>query len=241
MMENHGYTQIIGNSQAPYINSLAKQGASFTASHGVTHPSQPNYVALFSGSTQGLTDDSCPHTYSTSNLASLLLAAHFTFDGYAESMPKPGYTGCVSGEYERKHAPWTDFKNVPTGDSHTWNGFPSDYTKLPTLSFVIPNMTDDMHDGTVAQGDAWLKSHINSYASWAKTHNSLLVVTWDEDDRTTSANRIPTIFVGQHVKLGKYSENINHYNVLRTLEDAYGLSHLGGSANASPIVDVWTP
>src|SRR5581483_8886869 len=72
IFENHGYSQIIGSSQAPYINSLAKAGASFTASHGVTHPIQPNYVALFSGSPQGLTDDSCPHTFKTTNLASML-------------------------------------------------------------------------------------------------------------------------------------------------------------------------
>src|SRR5216684_6943291 len=97
--ENHGYSEIIGSSQAPYINTLADEGASFTSSHAITHPSQPNYLALFSGSTQGITDDSCPHTFSTPNLAGELEAASYTFGGFSEDMPSTGSTVCTSGEY----------------------------------------------------------------------------------------------------------------------------------------------
>ncbi|HEX8094086.1 MAG TPA: alkaline phosphatase family protein [Jatrophihabitans sp.] len=238
VMENHSNTDVIGNSAAPYINSLAQSGANFTQSYAITHPSQPNYLALFSGSTQGVTDNSCPHTFNTANLGSELIADGLTFKGYSESMPYDGYTGCSSGAYARKHSPWVNWSNVPASSNLTLNAFPSDYTQLPTVSFVTPNLNNDMHDGTVAQGDTWLRDHFDGYAQWAKTHNSLLVLTFDEDDNS-SGNRIPTVFVGAPVKPGSYSEHINHYNVLRTLEDAYDLPHAGASASATPITDVW--
>ncbi|MGI8668181.1 MAG: alkaline phosphatase family protein [Jatrophihabitans sp.] len=241
MMENHSYSEIIGNSSAPYLNSLAAGGARFTQSFGVTHPSEPNYLAIFSGSTHSLTSDSCPHTYTTQNLGSELIAAGLSFKGYSESMPSNGYTGCTSGAYARKHNPWVNFtSNVPASSNLTFAAFPaaSSYSSLPTVSFVIPNLNDDMHDGTIAAGDSWLKNNIDSYAQWAKTHNSLLVVTWDEDDSSAS-NQIPTIFYGAPVKTGTYSERITHYGVLRTLEQAYGLPYVGSSATATPITDCW--
>jgi len=95
-----------------------------------------------------------------------------------------------------------------------------------------------MHDGTVGQADTWLQSNIGGYATWAKTHNSLLIVTWDEDDGSQS-NQIPTIFYGQPVVTGRYSESIDHYSVLRTIEDMYGATPVGNSASSSPITDVW--
>jgi phospholipase C len=237
--ENHAYANIIGSSSAPYINALANSGANFTNSFAVTHPSEPNYLALFSGSTQRVVDDSCPHTFSASNLGEELHGASLSFGGYSETMPSVGYTGCqYAGLYARKHNPWVNFTNVPSSDNLPWTSFPADYSSLPTVSIVVPNLQDDMHDGTVQQGDSWLKQHLDGYVQWAKTHNSLLIVTWDEDDGTVT-NHIPTIMVGQMVKAGNYSETINHYSVLRTLEDMYGLSHAGNSANAQPITDCW--
>src|SRR5256885_15049384 len=123
--ENHGYSEIIGSSQAPYINTLASEGALFTNSHAITHPSEPNYLAFFSGSTQGIIDDSCPHTFSAANLGSELIAAKKTFTGYAEGLPSVGSQVCVSGEYARKHAPWIDFSNVPSGDNKPFTSFPT--------------------------------------------------------------------------------------------------------------------
>lgn len=116
--------------------------------------------------------------------------------------------------------------------------FPKDFSKLPTVSFIIPNHKNDMHDGTVEQADQWLKVHINPYVTWAKQHNSLLIITWDEDDFTPT-NRIPTIFVGPMVKAGVYKEKINHYHVLRTVEDLYHLGQVGESAKANPIQAIW--
>jgi hypothetical protein len=238
MEENHSYGDVIGSSSAPYLNSLAAGGASFTQSFAVTHPSEPNYLAIFSGSTQGLSDDSCPHSFSGANLGQEAIAAGLTFTGYSESMPSAGYTGCTSGNYARKHNPWVNFTNVPAASNQPFTNFPSDFSTLPTVSFVIPNLQDDMHDGTVQQGDTWLRSHMDAYAQWAKAHNSLLVVTWDEDDNSAN-NQIPTIITGAGVAVGNYGETINHYNVLRTLEDAYGLPRAGASASATPITDIF--
>jgi PKD repeat protein len=241
--ENTSESTVIGNtSQAPYINSLAAAGAEFTNSFAVTHPSQPNYLALFSGSTQGVTDDTCPQSFAANNLGNQLITAGFTFAGYSETMPSNGYTGCTSGTsgYARKHNPWSDFTDLAASTNLMYTGFPTDYTTLPTVSFVIPNLCDDMHDCSLTTGDTWLKNNLDAYATWAKAHNSLLIVTWDEDDSTTSANQIATIFVGANVKAGSYSETINHYSVLRTLENMYGLTALGSAASATPITDVWS-
>lgn len=237
--ENHAYTQIIGSPSAPYINSLATQGALFTASYGITHPSQPNYLDLFSGSNQGVTTDSCPHTFSTDNLGNLLINAGDTFIGYSEDLPSPGSTVCTSGAYARKHSPWVNFSNVPSASNLPYTYFPSDYSMLPTLSFVIPNLIHDMHDGTIAQGDTWLEANLDSYVQWAMTHNSLFIFTFDEDDGSSS-NRIATFFVGPMVVPGQYSQNINHFNMLRTLEDMYDLPYAGVSGNYSPITGVWS-
>ncbi len=239
MFENKKYSSINGSSSAPYFNSLASQGAKFTNSFAITHPSQPNYVALFSGGTQGVTSDSCPANLgSTANLGSQLIGAGRTFKGYSESMPSDGYTGCSSGTYMRKHNSWVDFSNVPAASNVRYTAFPADFTQLPTVSFVTPNMCNDMHDCSIGTGDTWLKNHLDGYAQWAKTHNSLLIVTFDEDSGT-SVNQIFTTFVGAQVKTGSYSESINHYTVLRTLEAAYGLPGLGSAASKSPILDVW--
>src|SRR6185312_2806849 len=150
--------------------------------------------ALFSGSTQGTTDDTCPQSFAANNLGNQLITAGFTFAGYSETMPSNGYTGCTSGTsgYARKHNPWSDFTDLSSSTNLMYTAFPSDFTTLPTLSFVIPNLCNDMHDCSITTGDTWLKNNLDAYVTWAKTHNSLLIVTWDEDDSTTSANQIAT-------------------------------------------------
>jgi phosphatidylinositol-3-phosphatase len=234
VMENHSYSDVIGSSQAPYLNSLARQGRSLTRMYAITHPSEPNYVALFSGTTHGLTDDSCPHRYTGSNLGRELLDAHRTFAGYSEGLPGTGSTACSAGAYARKHAPWVNFADLPTSVNKPLSSMPTDYARLPTVSFVIPDLNHDMHDGSVRQGDTWLKQHLGGYARWAAAHDSLLVVTWDEDDRSES-NRIPTVVVGARVTAGRVGTRLTLYSVLRMLEDRYGLHRLGASATAPAI------
>jgi hypothetical protein len=235
--ENKAFTQIIGNPAAPYINELSHRGTLLTQSYGVAHPSQPNYLALFSGSTHGVTSDVCPLKLSGDNLASALLAKKLSFASYAESMPQAGFEGCTYGAYWRKHNPAANWKEL-AAFNQPFSALPQDFEKLPTVALVVPDQLNDMHDGSIAQGDAWLAKNIASYAQWAMTHNSLLIVTWDEDDGLEN-NRIATILIGPMVKLGSSAQRINHYNILRSIEEMFGLAYLGDSVNANSIAGVW--
>ena len=263
MEENRSYSQILGAPAYPplafppalwpymtnwlpitqdnYIRSLADQGASFTSMHAETHPSQPNYLDLFSGSNHGVGSDATPaHIFTAPNLGGELIASGQSFAGYSESLPHTGYAGGDKGDWVRHHEPWVNFSDVPAADNLNLKKFPHDFTKLPTVSFVIPNNADNMHSDTTQAGDEWLKHHLHRYAHWAKTHNSLLIVTWDESGGIgASSNQVATIFYGAHIKRGQYSERINHFNVLRTIEDMYGLAPTGAAATATPITDVF--
>lgn len=254
--ENKGFTDVIGSGNAPYIEALAKRGTLFEKFFAQHHPSQPNYVALFAGSPLTVCDDKCPSTQFTDvNLGSELMAAGESFVGFDEDLsPK-----CKSGKFARKHCPWIDFSNVPASSSKDFTSFPqtaAGFAALPTLSFVIPNLVNDMHDGStiakqVRNGDNWLKKNLDAYAIWAMTHNSLLIVTWDEDSSsytihcpsviTTSPpkNRIVTLIVGEPVKVGTSTTEYDHQDLLRTILDMYGIAPFGGAVGAKDITDVW--
>jgi hypothetical protein len=237
--ENKTLAQVVEGGSAPFITRLATRGALFTNAHGVMHPSLPNYLALFAGVTN-TNGDGCPAlgvSPTAPNLASELLAANFSFAGYAEHLPEPGSQACSAGSYARKHAPWVAFSNVPSRDNLPMTALPASYDALPTVSMLIPDVDDDMHDGTIEEGDDWLRTHVASLLQWADTHDTLVILTWDEgfDDE----NSIPTIFYGPMVKPGRYAERIDHYNTLRTLEDLYGLALTGRAASARPIADCW--
>jgi len=240
--ENRGYSQIMDQRNSDsYIHALAKRGALFVQSYGVAHPSQPNYLALFSGSTQGVTRNSCPHTFNGDNLASSLLDAGLSFASYSESMPEVGDLSCYSGYYMRKHNPlanWQEGGRLPAELNKRFADFPQDFAKLPTVSFVIPDQANDMHDGDFGRADAWLKVNIDPYVEWAFKHNSLLILTWDEDDYR-EGNHIYTALVGPMVKSGISMQRIDHYSVLRTLMDFYGIPAIGASREAQPIMGVW--
>ena len=239
ILENKHRSSVMGSGQAPYLNKLAARGASMTHSYGVTHPSQPNYLALFSGSTHGVTGNACPqHFRKADNLGHQLRKSGLSFIGYAESLPRTGFHGCGSGRYLRKHNPWVNFGTLPASTNRPFSAFPRDYRKLPTVAFVSPNMCHDMHDCSIRTGDRWMRKHLGRYARWAPRHNSLLIVTFDEN-AGGSANPIPTIIVGANVHRGVYRERLNHYKLLRTIEDIYGLPALGRAKAASPLSTIW--
>jgi phosphatidylinositol-3-phosphatase len=255
--ENKDYEQIIGNQKASYINDvLRKEGANLTKCYAEEHHSEGNYFWLFSGSNQrvGFTDNIPSHDLTTGNLGEGLIHAGRSFKGYSEGLPEIGSLVEEKGLYARKHVPWVSFSNLPRGktvdDSSNLRfpqDFPSDYNSLPTVSFVIPNLVDDMHNGSissgVAAGDRWLRQHIDGYYKWAKQHNSLLILTFDENSQFTfsggvtdpgdkdprKANHIVTIFAGARIKPGDYEEEkgVTHVNVLRTLEAMYKLNRSG--------------
>jgi acid phosphatase len=211
VFDGKSYNQVIGNASAPFFDSLATGGANFTQSFAEATPGQPDYLALFSGSTQAVSTDSCPNTFSGPNLGADLLAAGRTFTGYAEDLPAAGSTACTSGDYARKHVPWSDFANVPASASQPFTAFPStgDYAALPAVSLVIPNTCHSMTTCSVGSGNAWLQNRLGAYANWAVDNDSLLIVTFAENDGS-AGNQIPTFIYGAGVQPGNYSEHINH-------------------------------
>ncbi len=259
--ENKDYHEIIADKAAPYLNRLAAEGVTFTQMFAEEHPSEGNYFWLFAGSNMNVGfDDQVPgREFTAPNLGAQLIAAGLSFAGYAQSLPENGSTvayaptGCLwSCRYARKHVPWISFSNVPAASDRRFADFPADYKKLPTVAFIIPDLEHDMHNGapkeSIPRGDRWLRHHLGAYERWAKTHSSLLIVTFDENadktgykgltdpaiapDRSRSRrdrrNRIPTIFAGAHLRRGYVEKTpLDHVNLLRTIEAIYGLPKAG--------------
>lgn len=238
IMENRDYDRIIGSPQAPYINrTLVPQAALMTNSHAIGHPSLPNYLALFSGSTQDVPNDSCPHAFATENVGTALVDAGQTFAGYSESMPYDGYTGCGSGEYARKHNPWVNFTNVPPSSNLVYKGFPKG---PPTLAVIVPNLCNDMHDCSTQTGDAWLEKNLPPILAYNKEHQGLLILTWDEADPDAKrTNQIATLLIGPMVARGSYHQWILHYSVLRTIETIAGIPCTGNACKVADIKEIW--
>ncbi|MBC5808807.1 MAG: alkaline phosphatase family protein [Candidatus Eremiobacter antarcticus] len=211
VMENQGYSDINGSANAPYINSLKAKGAFFTAAYAITHPSLPNYLALFSGSTQGVTDDACTYTFSTSNLASQL-----AFAGYAEG--DPGDQTCTSGDFAKKHVPWK-----------YWG-----YNTLPAsgaVKFWVPDLCHDMHDCSVKTGDDYLKGLL-------PTISGTVILLWDEGYHADySSNHIFMVMYGPGIAAGQtVSTTVTLYSVLKWIEAQKGVSCLANACSAASIV-----
>ncbi len=242
IFENESHHDIIGNPNAPYMNRLASRWANMTHSYAVAHPSQPNYLALFSGSTQGVTSDGCPVSLASPSLGSELLEAGITFRGYAETMPRNGFVGCHAHPdhlrsgwlYARKHVPWPNFTTVPRSDSWVYR------TPLvaPPARFIwiTPNMCNDMHDCSIATGDKWASKNLPNLIAWDAAHDGVLILTFDENDGSPG-NQIPTILAG-NVNPGSYAQRIDHYSVLRTIEDVFRVKPLGEARFATPLEGV---
>ncbi len=146
ILENKPSEKIIGSADASLINSLVAKSANFLQSYAIEHPSQPTYLDLFSGDNQGVTDNSRPtNHFTTPNLASQLITAGKTFATYLEDLPLAGWDSSIKKSYVRKHNPvanWmgTGTNQVPGTTNQPFTAFPSDFTKLPTISFVVPSL-----------------------------------------------------------------------------------------------------
>ncbi len=250
ILENHSYQQIVGSVHTPYINSLILMSANLQEFYALTHPSQPNYLMLFSGSNQGVTSDNLPSgtPWTTPNLGASLINSGSTFVTYSEGLPNTGSTVGASGAYARKHCPWVNWQGngvnqIPASSNLSMNDFPTDFNLLPDVSFVIPDQNNDMHNGSdperISVGDNWVEKNLKAYVDWAMENNSLFILTFDEDN-FTPINRIMCLFIGPMVRQGNYYLNrYNHYDLLHTLEDMFTLPYSGNSANAKAINEIW--
>jgi phosphatidylinositol-3-phosphatase len=240
VLENRNYDLVVGNAHAPYFNkTLIPGGVLLQNSHAIGHPSEPNYLELFSGSNQGVTNDSCPHTFRVKNIGAELVAIGKTFAGFAESMPQGGFAGCWGsrGLYARKHVPWANFPSVPASSSLVYSGLPA---TVPSLAFIVPNMCNDMHDCSTATGDDWMRKNLAPIVAWDAKNDGLLIVTWDEaDPDDDGTNHIPTVLVGPMIKPGTSQQHVDQYGVLHTIETIFAVPCFANECTSTDIKDIW--
>ena len=241
IMENKNYSDV---RDAPYVASLIASGTLLSNSYAVTHPSQPNYLALWSGSTQGVDSNDCPapgSPFTTENLGHAVESAGLTWRSYSEGLPSAGSSACTAGgdSYTRKHNPWTDWGNLNHTFERPYSDLANDVAqhRLPNLAFVVPDNCDNTHDCSVASGDRWLSDNLPAMIQ-AVGSKGLVILTYDEDD--DGSNHILTVFVGAPVRSGLViDQKVTHYTILRTITDALGLRPIGKAASEPSMVGVW--
>jgi hypothetical protein len=246
VMENKSFNEIIGSSAAPYTNGLAASGALGTGYFGVAHPSLPNYLALAGGSTYGISSDCTTCWVSAPNIADSIESAGKSWKAYQESMPSPCFIG-DSYPYAQKHDPFIYLNDIRNNASRCASHVVP-YTQLttdlaststtPNFAFITPNLCNDMHDCSVATGDSWLSQHVPQILSSAAftAQRSLLALTWDEDDFTTS-NQVPLILLGGGVTPRFASgTRFDHYSLLHTIESGLGLATLTANDSGAAVM-----
>jgi hypothetical protein len=258
LMENNSFGSIIGNSTAPYINSLAQECGLATNYHNISHPSLPNYIGMTSG--LGLTalkhfKTDCSPSKKCSTSAPSIFGQGETWKAYDEDMPSNCFPS-NSGEYAVRHNPppyYTTLSGCSTFDV-PYTQFATDLSAgtLPAFSFVTPNLIDDMHDGTVADGDTWLSNNLPAIFNSPEYQSgtTAVFVTWDEGEGGKSNNcatnttdigcRVATLVISPSTVPGTTSSvPFNHYSLLRTAEDLLGLPELGLAQNNESMISAF--
>jgi hypothetical protein len=245
VFENKESSRVLGNRAAPTFHAYARRYASLARYYGVTHPSLPNYLALVSGSTHGITSDCTSCVASGRSIADTIEASGRTWKTYAEGLPSPGYLGSFSGRYAKKHDPFAYFPDVANNPERRAQIVPltrltTDLRagELPNFSLVVPDLCHSMHDCSVRVGDTWLGRHAAPFLSLP---NSVVFVVFDEGStRLRGGGHTVGLALGAAVRPGsRFTRVTGHYGLLRTIEQAWGLPLLGRSASATPITGIW--
>jgi hypothetical protein len=245
VFENKESSSVLGNRAAPTFNAYARRYAKLTRYYGVTHPSLPNYLALVSGSTQGITSDCTDCVVDATSLADTIEASGRTWKTYLEGLPAPGYLGAESGLYAKKHNPFAYFRGIAGDPARRARLVPLSQLgpdvrakALPSLSLVVPDLCHSMHDCSVSTGDAWLRSQVGRFLQLPKT---VVFVLFDEGkSKIRGGGHTAALALGKTVRPGSSFAGVtSHYGILRTIEQAWGLPLLGHSAHAAPITRSW--
>jgi hypothetical protein len=243
VMENREYGAVIGNPDAPYVNGLAKRYALATRSYAIRHPSLPNYLALIGGSTFGIDSDCTDCNVSATNLVDQLEANDISWKAYMQGMPRPCYSGAVKGRYAKKHNPFLYFDDIRQDGPRCHRVVPFrvyvddlDKGNLPRFVWITPDLCHDGHDCGIQTADLFLKNHVPALLD-ALGDNGVLFLTWDEGYSSdgcceqAAGGHIVTVVAGpaarSHVKS---SARVDHYSLLRTIEEAWGFKRLRGAA-----------
>jgi phosphatidylinositol-3-phosphatase len=244
LMENKENSDVLGSSAAPYANALARRYGVATQSFAITHPSLPNYLALTSGSTDGISSDCTSCTVKAANIVDQLTRAAISWKAYLQDVPTGCFKGSGAGTYAKRHNPfiyYTDVADNPQRCAHLvgFTALASDLRsgRLPTYSWITPNLCNDTHDCGVAQGDSFLAGAVPALVR-ALGPQGFLVLTWDEGVSNAgccggaTGGHVATIVVGPQVVPGsREAVPVDHYGVLATVEQALGLPLLGAAAD----------
>jgi hypothetical protein len=255
----HVFVVILENTDArlaenlPFVTRLAARGAILRNAHCITHPSQPNYLAVAAGSTLGITGSE-PLSLDGLHLGDLAEGKGLSWKVYAEQFPGACYLGETSGavadgQYVRRHVPFLSFLNIQQNPArcltHVVNAgnFDADLAagNLPNLSIYIPDNLHNGHDSNAFIADAWMESRFGSLLDDPRFMDQMLfIITYDESS-SPSDLRITTVLFGSMVRVGaESSDSYNHYDLLRTIETVLGLGTLGRFDNyAHPVTGVW--
>ena len=245
VFENKESGSVLGSRDAPTFNQYARVYARATQFYGVTHPSLPNYLALVAGSTFGHTTNCADCPIAARSLADTIDASGRTWKAYAEGLPARGYLGGSSGRYAKKHNPFAYFTPIINSPERRERIVPFGELKkdaaqgqLPDLAFVVPDLCDSMHDCSVRTGDRWLRRTVGPLLKLPRT---AIFVTFDEGaSNVRGGGHIPTLVVGTAVRpKSTFRLVANHYGLLRTIEQGWGLPRLGRSARARPLTGIW--
>jgi hypothetical protein len=234
--------------QQPFLSQLASKGVLLSNYSAITHPSQPNYIALTSGNTWGVTDDN-NHTVNAKNIVDLIEEQGLSWKSYEEDYSGGCDLSAQIGNYVRKHDPlisYTDVQSDATRCAKIVNAtqLATDVAAnaLPNFSFYSPNLQNDGHDTDVTFADNWLSATFSSLLQNPNfTNNTLFVVTFDEGANNSAVNQVYTVLYGDMVQAGvKSSQAVNHYSLLAMVEQYLGLGSLGqNDASAQAITGIW--
>jgi hypothetical protein len=248
VMENKDFSEVIGSPDAPYVTGLARRYALATGYYGVTHPSLPNYLALISGSTFGITTDCTDCNVSAPNLVDELERRRISWRAYMGGMPSSCFGGASAGLYEKKHNPFMYFESIYEDPLRCAKVVPLTALdgalragRLPRFVWITPDACDPTHDCDTPVGDRFLARLVPRLLR-SLGPRGVLFLTWDEG-RTDAGccgkpggGRIPTIVAGPAARpRARSGRPFDHYSLLRTIEDGLGLRRLGASAGARPL------
>jgi len=244
-LENHEASAITASSM-PYLYGLSTTYGRADQFYAVTHPSLPNYLAFWSGSTQGVTDDGT-YNLGAASLSSQMAAAGRSWRTYAQDYPTTGcntgstYTGGVdgpgvAGTYARKHDPAMSFTFV-SGSSQCANIQPlARFDPSVNVAFVVPNLCNDAHDCSLATADTFLRGFVPEVTGAPDFAHTLLVISFDEGSTSTNGGgHVFTAVVRQGLSGFVSSTQHNHYSLLRTIEDLNGLPCLANTCSANSL------
>ena len=243
--ENHGYSDVVGSSSMPYFNTLVSQYGLATQYFANAHPSLPNYLMLTTGQMES-SNDGFTGVINDDNVVRELVKMGKSWKAYAESLPSPGYLGGDSGAYAQDHNPFTylsDVQNNPTQAANVvpFTQFATDLANnaLPQYSFIMPNLTDDAHDGTLTQADSWLQTNIAPLIANSSFQSSgLLIITFDEaedSDVNHGGGQVATLIISSTAKKGYKSTTFyQHQSTLRLMLSESGVTTFPGMAATAP-------